>query len=261
MPDRDRGGTPASGWPSFNRIPIAPPSGLERSHEAVSIPVEGEEEEAVTDFPLRIADQPPARGNADGGSGAGGAGPGGGVGTGGPADICAVPDSMTKQVSGSLRGGLDMGDYYPDLAGRGYWDHGATAGPFDTGSRVGSNVQLVGTIRIPCRPDLYTLEQTVTYTRFRVSGTADANEGKTFNDIAKSGRDASRRPFRQEFMDTSGYCITMADPPSVVYQASTNLEFDRDFVTSLRGPSGSRSVSWSTSIRIAGGRVTRNGAS
>jgi hypothetical protein len=241
-------------WPSFGSVPLLPSAGV--APLCVSLPVEGAEDEQVTDAPLRLVDEPPRSGSAAGtrspvGEAAGGA-------EAASSNICAAPESMTKRISGTFAGGLSLDDYYPDLVGKGYWDGAATAGPFDTGTRVGSSVQLAGTIRIPCRPDLFSLAQTVTYTRLRVGGTADPNEGKTFDDIAKSGRDATRAPFRQEFMNLDGYWISMADPPSVVYGATTDLEFDRDFVTSLVGPSGRRSVSWSTSIRIAGGKVTRN---
>jgi hypothetical protein len=239
----------ASRWPSFGRVPLFAPAG-------VSLPVEGAEDEQITDAPLGIVDEPPTGRSAAGArspvaEGAAGA-------EAASSDICAAPESMTKRISGTFAGGRSLDDYYPDLVGKGYWDAAATAGPFDTGTRVGSSVQLAGTIRIPCRPDLFNLAQTVTYTRLRVGGAADPDEGKTFDDIAKSGRDATRAPFRQEFMNLDGYWISMADPPSVVYGPTTNLEFDRDFVTSLVGPSGRRSLNWSTSIRIAGGRVTRN---
>jgi hypothetical protein len=244
----------APGWPSFGSVPLLPPGGLARP--AVSLPVEGAEEEQITDAPLAIVDEPPRSGGATSGrSGAGEAAAGAEAVS---SDICAAPVSMTKRISGTFAGGLSLDDYYPDLVGKGYWDSANTAGPFDTGTRVGSSVQLAGAIRIPCRPDLYSLAQTVTYTRLRVGGTADPNEGKTFDDIAKSGRDATKAPFRQEFMNLDGYWISMADPPSVVYGSTTDVEFDRDFVTSLVGPSGRQSVNWSTSIRIAGGKVTRN---
>jgi hypothetical protein len=83
-------------------------------------------------------------------------------------------------------------------------------------------------------------------------------EGKTFDDIAKSGRDATRPPFRQEFLggDSAppGYIISMADPPSTGYNAASTIEHDRDFVSSLVGPGGRKSVAWSLSTRISGGR-------
>jgi hypothetical protein len=175
---------------------------------------------------------------------------------------CGQPISMHKLTSGPFLGGLTMDSYYPDLTGRGYYDHPGTAGTFDTGSRVGANVQLYGVIPSPCAPDQFHLEQTVTRTRLRRNGVADATEGQTFDDIAKSGRDASRAPFRQDFLGGGtallGYIISMADPPSIGYDASTNMERDLNFVTSLVGPSGRQSVSWALSTRVAAGVVTSN---
>jgi hypothetical protein len=106
------------------------------------------------------------------------------------------------------------------------------------------------------------LEQTVTRTRYRINGVVHVEEGKTFDDIAKSRLDASRPPFRQEFLGGGtaplGYIISMADPPSTGYNSTSNIEHDRDFVTSLVGPSGRQSVTWSLSTRISGGAATSN---
>ncbi len=177
-------------------------------------------------------------------------------------DSCGQPISMNKLTSGTFLGGLTMNSYFPDLAGSGTFLHPGTAGTFDTGRRAGANVQLFGVISSPCRPDLFHLEQTVTRTRFRHNGVVLADEGRTFDDVAKSGRDASRPPFRQEFLGGGtaplGFIISMADPPNTGYTATSNIEHDRDFVTSLVGPSGRQSVSWSLSTRISGGAVTRN---
>ena len=179
-----------------------------------------------------------------------------------PAETCDQPRSMNKLTSGTFLGGLTMDSYYPDLVGRGFYAHPGTGGPFDTGSRAGANVQLYGVIPSPCLPAQYQLEQTITRTRHRVGGVVQPEEGMTFDDIAKSGRDASRAPFRQEFLGGGtaplGYIISMADPPSTGYTATSDIEHDRDFVTSLVGPGGRQSVSWSLSTRIVGGSVTRN---
>ncbi len=178
------------------------------------------------------------------------------------AESCGQPRSMHKLTSGAFLGGLTMDDYYPDLAGRGFYDHPGTGGTFDTGSRAGANIQLYGVIPSPCLPSQFRLEQTVTRTRFRINGAVHPEEGRTFDDIAKSGRDASRPPFRQEFLGGGtaplGYVISMADPPSTGYNSTSNIEHDRDFVTTLVGSSGRRSVSWSLSTRISGGSVTKN---
>jgi hypothetical protein len=176
------------------------------------------------------------------------------------APTCGTPISMSAVISGSFQGGLSMDDYYPDLAGRGYWDHGSTGGAFDTGTRAGANAQLIGAIQqIPCDPAAFSLAQTVKYVRTRRDGVRHPDEGKTMDDIAKSGRDASKPPFRQEFSaGANTWAISMADPPSVSYGPSSNIEWDRSFVTSLVGPGGRKDVNWSTSIRIVNGSVTRN---
>jgi hypothetical protein len=178
------------------------------------------------------------------------------------ADFCQQPTSMNKLTSGNFLGGLTMDSYYPDLAGKGYYLHPGTGGAFDTGSRVGANIQLYGVIPSPCSPPTFKLAQTVTRTRYRINGVIHPEEGKTFDDIAKSGRDATRPPFRQEFLGGGdaplGYIISMADPPSTGYNAASTIEHDRDFVSSLVGPGGRQSVTWSLSTRISGGTVTRN---
>jgi hypothetical protein len=191
--------------------------------------------------------------------------PGDGTTTGAPApgpaaaDSCEQPRSMHKVTSGAFLGGLTIVDYYPDISSRGY---PSAAGPFDVGNRAGANIQLYGVIPSPCLPSQFHLEQTITRKRFRNNGVAHSEEGKTFNDIAKSGRDASRPPFRQEFLGGGaaplGYIISMADPPSTAYNSTSTIEHDRDFVTSLVGPSGRQSISWSLSTRISGGTVTSN---
>jgi hypothetical protein len=177
-------------------------------------------------------------------------------------ESCGQPRSMNKLTSGSFLGGLTMDSYYPHLAGGSYYSHPGTGGTFDTGSRAGANVQLYGVIPSPCLPRQYTFEQTVTRSRYRINGTVHPEEGRTFDDIAKSGGDYTRPPRRQEFLggDSAplGYIISMADPPSTGYNSTSNIEHDRDFVTTLVGPSGRQSVRWSVSTRISGGTVTSN---
>ena len=181
---------------------------------------------------------------------------GGNAGAGG---ICGKPVSMTKVASGAFTDKLTMDDYYPDLVGKGYWAHGGSGGPFDTGSRVGSNIQLIGKIRIPCDPAKFSLAQTVTYTKAIFNGVHDPKEGVAQDDIAKSGRNFSHPPSRQERSDD----ISMADPPSTEYSSgatslASDIEWDRSFTTSLVGPAGKESLDWSTSIKVDQGKVVRN---
>jgi|HubBroStandDraft_1064217.scaffolds.fasta_scaffold01040_8 hypothetical protein len=180
-----------------------------------------------------------------------------------PADACAQPASMNKIVSGSFLGGLTMDSYYPDLSGRGFWAHAGAGGPFETSTQAGGNAQLFGVIPGPCDPSRFHLEQTASVARFRVGGAKQPLEGKTFDDIAQSGRDFTRAPARQDFLGggvaPAGYIISMADPPSVNFGPSRpDVERDTDFVSSLVGPGGRQSVSWSQSVRVAGGVVTAN---
>jgi hypothetical protein len=193
----------------------------------------------------------------------GGPVPGPGAGAATPAaDSCGQPRSMGKTVSGAFIGGVTMDDYYPDLTGRGFWQHPGAGGTFDTGTRAGGVAQLFGVIPSPCEPSQYTLAQSVTRTRDRINGVTNPTEGQTLDDLAKSGRHFATAPFRQEFLGGGtaplGYVISMADPPSIGYGPATNAEWDRDFVTSLIGPAGRQSVSWSLSVRIENGVVKRN---
>jgi hypothetical protein len=180
----------------------------------------------------------------------------------GSTDSCAQPLGMQKITSGAFLGGLTVDNYYPDLAGTGRYGHPATAGTYDTGTRAGANIQLIGVIPAPCAPGQYSLAQTVTRTRFRRNGAVLPEEGMTFDDLGKSGRDVSNAPFRQEFLGGSGaplgYIISMADEPNTAYGATDTIEHDRTFTSSLVGPGGSKSVSWSLSTRITNGAITKN---
>lgn len=175
-------------------------------------------------------------------------------------DSCDVPRSMNKVTSGNFLGGLKIADYFPKIASRGY---PATAGPFDLANRAGSAVQLYGVIPSPCQPSRFSLAQTAHPARHRKNGIPNADEGTTFDDIARSGSKSTTAPFRQDMLGGGaaplGYIISMADPPSMTYDASiTAGEFDLDLVTSLVGPGGSKSVNWSISVRVANGKVTKN---
>jgi hypothetical protein len=233
---------PGPRW-QIGSLPVRPAS-LEAARPAIDLP-SGQAGE--TD---RI-DQPPAPAPADAGPAPPAA----------AADSCGQPRSMGKVTAGNFLGGVAMDDYYPYLSGKGFWQHPGSGGTFDTGQRVGAVVQLYGVIPAPCEPSQYTLAQSVTYTRARFDGVTDPNEGKPQDDVANSGQNQSRAPFRQGFVGGGaaplGYIISMADPPSMAYGASSNAEWDRDFTTSLIGPGGKQSVDWSVSIRIVNGKVTR----
>jgi hypothetical protein len=122
---------------------------------------------------------------------------------------------------------------------------------------AGVNVQLYGTFPSPCRPELFSLEQTVTDDKAIVDGAHEPTEGKTRDDIAETKNDASGPPFRRDWLE-GGYNVSMADPPSLRYSKVRNVEWDQTFVTSLVGPGGKASVTWKTSIRVVDGKITRN---
>jgi len=255
--------SPSIAW-DFSKISLYPPEGMgglaTLPTPAPRLPVRGTG---------MNADIPSADGSADmdyqpkAGTWTSGPSP---VPTADSTDACAEPTDMQKITSGGFLGGLSMDDYYPDLAGEGHYEHPATAGTFDTGTRAGANIQLIGVVLAPCRPDQYSLAQTVTVTRSRRNGTVRPEEGTTFDDIGRSGRDASRAPFRQDFLGGTvpargapfGYIISMADSPNSAYGPTDTIERDNTFTSSLVGPGGRKSVSWSLSMRITNGAVTKN---
>jgi hypothetical protein len=122
---------------------------------------------------------------------------------------------------------------------------------------AGVNVQLYGTFPSPCRPELFSLRQTVRDDKAIVNGVHEPTEGKTRDDIAETKNDASRPPFRRDWLG-GGYNVSMADPPSVRYKGVRDVEWDQTFVTSLVGAGGKASVIWKTSIRVVNGKVTHN---
>lgn len=176
-------------------------------------------------------------------------------------DTTACPLEMRKVISGKFEGGKTLDDYYPDLVGAKVWGAKDTAGPFDNGERAGSAVQLIGQYAAPCKPEfVYTLAQSATTIRFRMNGKkamekGKAFEGTTFDDIKRSGRDATKAPFRQEF----GFAVTMADPISgAPYSKLTSYEFEVNLTASITGPDGTKSVGWGVTIEASGGKVTKN---
>jgi hypothetical protein len=178
---------------------------------------------------------------------------------------CSVPLRMTKVIDeklhGKIVGGHDMTmiDYFPDLITKGYLHDVRNAGLFNTGKHVGANVQLYGTVPSVCRPELFSLAQTVTHTVNRKNGVPTPLEGTTRDDLKDSGRDASKAPFRQDWLGDDGYNISMADTPSYAerlpFSSSTNVEWVKDYVTSLIGPGGQSSVHWTFVLKIVNGRV------
>ena len=184
---------------------------------------------------------------------------------------CFEPSGpMVKVTSGRLHGKLRDGselstlDYFPDERGKGTMRNIRTAGPFIDDNIAGANVQLYGTILSGCRPELFSLRQTVTHTVNKEDGVSTAKEGTSVDDIKESGQDASKAPFRQDWLDDDGYHISMADVPGYylsrgrAFDSSTNIEFVKDFVSSLVGSAGESSVNWSYRLKIEDGKVIEN---
>lgn len=175
---------------------------------------------------------------------------------------CDTPSQMLKVTSGPLQDGKTMDDYFPDLVGKGVWGSNSTAGPFDTGTRAGSVVQLIGMLPIPCVTTTVptTLRQTATIVRARANGNPMAEggkplEGQTLDDIARSGRDQSRPPFRQTWLGA----VSMADPISgIKYATLRTYEWEVNLTTSLAGAGGTASVDWGVTVEASAGRVTKN---
>jgi hypothetical protein len=171
---------------------------------------------------------------------------------------CGSPTRLGVLRSGTFRNNLKMDDYFPDLVGQGFWKDGGTAGPFQTPQFVGSKVQVMGVIPPGCSPGSFRLGQTVEETKNVVDGVHSPFEGQTYDDFQRSGRNPNRPPLRRDWQSELGTHISMGDPPSRRL-GPRNVELDRNFVTTLTGPSGSpMTETWSTSIRIQNGAVTRN---
>lgn len=163
------------------------------------------------------------------------------------------PKKITLVKDGDFKGGKTMDDYYPDLKGKGYYDHPGKAGPFDTGSRVGANIQIVGEVEGDASKCKVTQELFVETEN--INGNTD-RQGKTYDDIKKSGRDATKAPFKQDFNGQTSF----ADPPSYGYGPTTNITSKRVFTSCVVGCDGKTKccVKWSLEIIVVKGVVTKN---
>jgi len=178
---------------------------------------------------------------------------------------CEKPNRMRAVTSGPLLDGLTMDDYYPGLSSQGFFANPESAGPWDTGTRCGVNVQLVGNLHLLCRDELFQFTQTVHHDKSVFNGKKDADDGKTQDDIAQSGGDYTKPPRRQartadpESGDGSDVVhVSMADPPSLEYAKAPDVECDRTFVTGLIGPKGKAEVTWRVSMVVKDGKVLKN---
>jgi len=175
---------------------------------------------------------------------------------------CVKP-IMVAVTSGQFLDGLTMDDYYPGLRAQGNFSNPSTAGPWDTGSRCGVNVQIVGGLNLLCRDELFQFTQTVHHDKSIINGTKDADDGTTHDDIAESRGDYTKPPRRQTRTterDVGGNLlqVSMADPPSLLYSQVRSAEWDRTFVTALVGPRGKSETTWRVSTIVNDGKVVKN---
>lgn len=177
---------------------------------------------------------------------------------------CGKPN-IVAVTSGKFLDGLTMNDYYPELRGKGYFANPDTAGPWDTGSRCGVNVQIVGSLNAGCHDESFKFTQTVHHDKSIINGSKDADDGTTHDDIADSGGDYTKPPRRQRHNAErpgkgagSELHVSMADPPSLLYSAVKSAEWDRTFVTGLVGPDGKAEATWRASMVVKDGKVVKN---
>ena len=180
----------------------------------------------------------------------------------GEAETAAAPEvdfdklQMRKVISGALEGGKKVSDYYPSLAGTKSWGGDSSAGPFDNGERAGSVVQLIGEIPTGTSQADFTLQQMITVSTIKLDGRPHALEGKSLDDIARSGWDQSQPPFRQVWANK----VSMCDPISgVPYNRLKTYDFAASAVTSIVHKSGAKkSVTWGVTIKARDGKVIEN---
>ncbi len=178
------------------------------------------------------------------------------------ADDCDTPGSFRKVTSGKFEGGKTLDDYFPDIVGTKSWGSKDTAGPFDNGFRAGSALQFIATYQMLCVAggSAYTFDQQIAIARMRGDGkklmeNGKALEGQTINDVARSGRDQSKAPFRQEWLNV----ISMADPISgAPYTSFNDYEFEATATTKVTGAGGSLSVTWTVKVESKAKKITTN---
>jgi len=163
------------------------------------------------------------------------------------------PIEVYVVVRGNFEGSKTMDDYYPDLKNTGSYVHPERAGEFDTGSRVGVNVQIVG--KVKGNPSKCKLNQELLVERENINGDT-SRQGNSYDDIKKSGRDATKSPFKQIFNQK----ISFADPPSYAYGPGTEIDSKRFFTSCVIACDDKRKccVRWSLEIKVENGRVTKN---
>ena len=178
---------------------------------------------------------------------------------------CCVTDAEIV-TDGAFQGGKKLGDYYPDLAqpdgSSTYWSgDGSQGGAFDTGSRTGGAVQIIGTMEGD--RDCCTMTQHFVVEESNYPGGDVGPVGESVDDIARSGRDPSGPPFRQNI---GGNQISMADPPSAPYGPPNDFKRKLRFTTCFVSYPDSKPecewkqccVTWVQEQEAQGGAMTTN---
>lgn len=123
---------------------------------------------------------------------------------------CCCVESVDAVLGGSFQGGLSLTDYYPDLIGSDILsDRPNVAGPFISTTRVGGKMQMVSTVS--GKGSKCSVSQHLWVEVEIIAGKKTGRDHQNFDDIAASGRDATKPPFRQYLNDNP----SMADPPSM----------------------------------------------
>ncbi|MBI1928432.1 hypothetical protein HYR99_29835 [Candidatus Poribacteria bacterium] len=171
---------------------------------------------------------------------------------------CCV-NNINIVTSGAFQGGKTLDDYYPDLTSRGYWAATDQAGPFDTGSRVGVAVQIIAT----CTGNRSECGITQCYTIPATTYPGEAVINTPVDDIARSGRDVTSSPFRQ---DIGTNRLSWADPASYSYNNSTLAHFSAKnvFVSCVESCRECECnwerccVEWMWEVEVKNGTVVKN---
>jgi hypothetical protein len=123
-------------------------------------------------------------------------------------------DDFDGVVSGTFSGSLSITDYYPFYKKDTRLSPTPNqAGPYTNSDFIGAQIQFVSNISgggTKC-----TFTQFVYFKKLQFGFSPDPRQGTTIDDVAASGQDQAKRPFRQFINGNPSF----ADPPSIPRQA------------------------------------------